>query len=283
MAASYNITYHTENQYESPVIEACWQFLIVPQENESQSKPTVVFSTSEQARWEFSHNGFGFSTIRVRNRHNIQNISFTATFTLIKAHINPFDFDSKLLRPIRPTQLAQLEFRMRFDQYLQNTRLTTPPTTSRLFEMDWSRSILDNLLHLNHWIYQEIEYSSGITHVDTLLNEVLALRKGVCQDFAHLFIGIARRHGIPARYVSGYLHQGQGFFGDAQMHAWTEAYVPDLGWIGFDPTNNILAASDHIKVAHGRDYEDCAPLKGVVYGRGSNTSLQRVQVIGTEQ
>ena len=283
MSASYTITYHTENQYESPVIEACWQFLIVPQENESQSKPTVAFSTSEQASWEFSLNGFGFSTIRVRNRHKIHNISFSATFTLSKAQINPFNFDPHLLRPVRPEELAQLEFRMQFDQYLLNTRLTTPPAATRLFEIDWSCSILDNLLQLNQWIYQEIEYSSGITNVDTLLDEVLALRKGVCQDFAHLFIGIARRNGIPARYVSGYLQQGQGFFGDAQMHAWTEAYVPDLGWVGFDPTNNILAASEHIKVAHGRDYEDCAPLKGVVYGRGSNTSLQRVQVLGTQQ
>lgn len=279
MADFYTITYQTENQYDHPVVEANWQFLIVPQENNSQSKPTISFTTSESASWELSQNGFGFTTIRVRNRHSIKQIAFSASFSLYKQVVNPFDFNPELLKNIGRQELSNLKFQLRFDRYLYQTDRTKLPEGKQHFILNWELNLLDNLMALNSWVYSEIKYTPGFTHVDSALDEVLTWRKGVCQDFAHLFVGIARSYGIPARYVSGYLHQGQGFMGDAQMHAWVEAYVPEIGWIGFDPTNNILAATDHIKVCHGRDYEDCAPLKGVVFGPGTNTSVHKVQVL----
>jgi transglutaminase-like putative cysteine protease len=283
MVEQYHITYQTENQYEYPVIEASWQFLIIPEESESQSKPEISFWNSEQTPWEVSQNGFGFPVIRIRNRHRLQQIHFKASFSLTKVIKNPFEFNLNQVVDISPEGLKDLGFRMRFDQFLKLTRLTRLPENSCPFTFDWSQSFFENLKSLNHWVYAEIKYTPGLTHVNTLLSEILELKKGVCQDFAHLYIGICRSQGIPARYVSGYLHQGLGFFGDAQMHAWVEAYLPEVGWIGFDPTNDILASADHIKVAHGRDYEDCAPIKGVVYGPGTNLSIQKVQVVSQQQ
>jgi len=278
MAEYYTITYQAENTYDFPVIEASWQFLIIPEENPSQSRPVIWFTNSEATPWELSRNGFGFPVIRIRNRHSVQSIRFEARFSLTKQAVNPFDFDPDLLLPYEPERLRELPFRIRFDTFLKPTPLTRLPQGVPVFCFDPGFGVLENLQALNTWVYEDIRYTPGLTHVDTRLDEILDLRQGVCQDFAHLFLGIARAHGIPARYVSGYLHQGLGFFGDAQMHAWVEAYVPEVGWIGFDPTNNILAASDHIKVAHGRDYSDCAPLKGVVYGPGGNASRHQVQV-----
>lgn len=283
MVEQYHITYQTENQYEYPVIEASWQFLIIPEENDTQTKPEISFLNSENTPWELSQNGFGFPVIRIRNRNSIQNIHFKAHFLLTKKTSNPFDFELDKVIETSPEALRRLEFRLRFDQFLKPTRLTQIPMQAALFKFDWSQSVFVNLTALNHWVFSEIKYTPGLTHVDTLLAEILDLKQGVCQDFAHLFIGICRSQGLPARYISGYLHQGLGYFGDAQMHAWAEAYLPEVGWIGFDPTNNILAASEHIKVAHGRDYEDCAPLKGIVYGPGTNLSVQKVQVISQQQ
>ena len=138
-------------------------------------------------------------------------------------------------------------------------------------------------MDLNHWIFDHLHFKQGATDVHTTLNWIIENRQGVCQDFTHLFCALARHNQIPARYVSGYLHQGHGYFGDSQMHAWAEAYIPRMGWVGFDPTNDLLASTDHIKVAHGKDYADCPPLKGVVYTYDHNKTVHSVQVSGREQ
>ena len=111
-------------------------------------------------------------------------------------------------------------------------------------------------------------------------NEALGLKKGVCQDYAHIFIAMARANKIPARYVSGYLNQGKKFLGASFMHAWVEAYVPQLGWVGFDPTNNLLVDENFIKVSHGADYIDCTPVKGVIRrSSGETKSSYQVRVV----
>ncbi|WFO17006.1 transglutaminase family protein [Cellulophaga baltica 4] len=168
--------------------------------------------------------------------------------------------------------------------FLKNTPFTTLPDSSMgLYQLDDTLSLFDNLQALNTWTYQSIYFKVGVTDVNTTLDNIITKRYGVCQDFTHLFCAIARNNKIPTRYVSGYLHQGNGYFGDSQMHAWAEAYIPTIGWVGFDPTNNVLVASNHIKVCHGKDYQDCAPLKGIVYSQGQNETQYSVQVISRQQ
>lgn len=137
-------------------------------------------------------------------------------------------------------------------------------------ELELNRNLdpLSALLELNHKIYQSFDYDSGSTEVDSPIDVALEARKGVCQDFAHIMLGIVRGLGIPARYVSGYLYyqsKTDRSTPDAS-HAWVEALLPGLGWIGFDPTNDILAGERHIRVAIGRDYSDVPPNKGVFKG-----------------
>jgi transglutaminase-like putative cysteine protease len=139
---------------------------------------------------------------------------------------------------------------------------------------------------IRSYIRQNWTYAQNTTNASTHVSEVMDSKSGVCQDFAHLMIGICRATGIPARYVSGYLFNG----GDANLrgaqasHAWCEVYVPGRGWFGLDPTNDTLADERHIKIATGRDYHDAAPVSGRFAGpQGATASLQvelRIEELG---
>jgi transglutaminase-like putative cysteine protease len=127
---------------------------------------------------------------------------------------------------------------------------------------------------LQRGICDSFDYQSGITEVHSPIEHALRERRGVCQDFAHIMITIARAWGVPARYVSGYMyHRGSHDRSQADAtHAWVEAWLPSLGWVGFDPTNNILAAERHVRAAVGRDYADVPPTRGTFKG-GAETEL----------
>jgi len=128
---------------------------------------------------------------------------------------------------------------------------------------------LSTLRELMALMYREFEYCPQATRVDSRIDEALEARRGVCQDFSHIFIALARHVGIPTRYISGYLFRDESVAersADGATHAWAEALMPGLGWVGFDPTNNVIAHERHIRVAIGRDYADVPPTRGVYKG-----------------
>ena len=131
-------------------------------------------------------------------------------------------------------------------------------------------AIFDMAHAIMGWIHREFHYLPGATSVKAHLVESFALRKGVCQDFTHVMLGMCRSIGVPARYASGYLYNGprDSLVGAQASHAWCEVYLPRAGWIGFDPTNNTLADERYVKIAVGRDYEDVAPVEGSYHGTG---------------
>lgn len=128
---------------------------------------------------------------------------------------------------------------------------------------------------LSKFVHDEFAYTRNVTTVATTVADVLSHRTGVCQDFAHVLIGLCRSIGVPARYVSGYTVSTGSGDGDGQSpiadteasHAWAEAYTPMHGWRGFDPTNNLVASTAHIKMAIGRDYADVPPTRGTFRGQ----------------
>ena len=149
------------------------------------------------------------------------------------------------------------------------------------------RPWLEALLDLTRRIHTEFRYDQSATIVSTPLDEVLRLRRGVCQDFAHLEIGCLRSLGLPARYVSGYLvttpPPGQPrLIGADASHAWVSAFSPDYGWIDVDPTNDQIPSTKHITLAWGRDYSDVAPIKGVFIGGGRHGMSVSVDVAPLE-
>ena len=126
-------------------------------------------------------------------------------------------------------------------------------------------------------ISRDFAYDRTATTVYSDVDDVLALRAGVCQDFAHLFIAVARAMGVPARYVSGYIH-APGASGSAPAsHAWAEAWVPQRGWVGYDATHPVRTSEHHVRLAVGRDYTDAAPTRGVYVGSAIGTMEVRVR------
>ena len=127
-------------------------------------------------------------------------------------------------------------------------------------------------------ISRDFEYRPLTTTVTTAVDEVLRLKTGVCQDFAHLFIAVSRGMGVPTRYVSGYVHAGGGRPTVGASHAWAEAWLPGRGWVGYDATHPIRAGENHVRVAVGRDYRDAAPTRGVYVGVARGELEVRVEV-----
>jgi len=136
----------------------------------------------------------------------------------------------------------------------------------------------------NKYVCENFKYIPGITNVETTLDEVWKLKAGVCQDFAHILLVMLRLKNIPARYVSGYIcpHRN-GMRGEGATHAWVEAYIPNYGWLGLDPTNNCVANETHVRLAVGRNFPDCTPVKGVYKGTAEHKLEVSVTVsYGTE-
>jgi len=144
---------------------------------------------------------------------------------------------------------------------------------------------LSLLREMNARLYDLFAYDPEHTEVDSPIDVALAARRGVCQDYAHIMLALLRPLGIPCRYVSGYLfHRVEDRDRSAEdaTHAWVEALLPELGWIGFDPTNNLIAGERHIRTAVGRDYADVPPTKGVYKGQAESSLEVGVKVAPTE-
>jgi len=141
---------------------------------------------------------------------------------------------------------------------------------------------LELISDLNTAIFRLFAYVPHSTKVDSPIDEALRTRQGVCQDFAHIMIALVRRLNVPCRYISGYMFHREETHSDRSLegasHAWVEALVPRLGWVAFDPTNNLVGADRHIRVAVGRDYADVPPTRGVYKGEAQSELSVTVRV-----
>jgi transglutaminase-like putative cysteine protease len=135
------------------------------------------------------------------------------------------------------------------------------------------------LLHeLMKSLNREITFDTSPTQTATTAAEAFALRRGVCQDLTHIFIAAARQLGIPARYIGGHFYRADGVTAQDAGHAWAEAFIENLGWVGFDPTNGISTTDAHVRVAAGLDYLGAAPVRGTRYGGSGETLKVAVHV-----
>lgn len=192
--------------------------------------------------------------------------------------------------------------RQRYAEYLAPTdRVPLYPEMDRIARVARRQGGANSasfLIALTRLLNRVMTYVPGSTHVNTPLSQALELKQGVCQDFAHLMLGVCRRAGVPARYVSGYLYTGQNpaiegthqaqdvespaLLGGNAMHAWVECLLPDEKWHGFDPTNNLLTQESYVKVHYGRDYGDVLPISGVYRGSSTHTLEYEVHVYAEE-
>ncbi len=275
----FYIEYFIENKYESPVRKANFQLLVIPESNPQQKVSDLKFDSSENQELHLSKNIFGFETINYYIANPFSEFWFKLSAKIQKQKINPF-----YVSPFLPTDefelIHSLDFQIDNNLYLSSTPLTQMPAVAKSIFPEYSGEIqvFEYLLKLKSYLFETLEYSPESTDVNTPIEDILKISKGVCQDFAHLFISVCRQNKIPARYVSGYLNQGADFIGSSQLHAWVEALIPDLGWVGFDATNNLVVDHHYIKIAHGTDYRDCSPIIGVLETTGSQKSIHSVTV-----
>ena len=146
-----------------------------------------------------------------------------------------------------------------------------------------NRSVFEAAYELMQRIYTDFEFNTKVTNVATPIHDVIKEKKGVCQDFAQIAIACVRSVGLPARYVSGYIETlpppgKEKLIGTDASHAWFSVYIPNFGWVDFDPTNNQIPKNQHIVVSYGRDYYDVPPLKGVIYSTGRNKMKVAVDI-----
>ncbi len=153
----------------------------------------------------------------------------------------------------------------------ESPRITPGPEFAAYAQPSFAkdRPLLEAAQDLSHRIHTEFQYDQRATTVATSVAEVLASRRGVCQDFAHFMIACLRSLGLAARYVSGYLKTGE-LIGSQASHAWVSVFCPGFGWLDLDPTNDQLVNGNHLTLAYGRDYSDVAPVKGVALGGGEH-------------
>lgn len=162
------------------------------------------------------------------------------------------------------------------------TPLTQPDAALRAFAEPlrprFEKDRLDGLHELSRRIAKAVKYRKGQTHAESTAAEALAQGSGVCQDQTHVFIAAARSLDVPVRYVSGYVHVGAPDSGDDASHAWAEAWVESLGWVGFDVANQVCPTESHLRLAVGLDYLACAPVRGIRRGGGDEDLAVSVSV-----
>ncbi len=210
--------------------------------------------------------------------------------------VDLFDYDpfafTKLLGRMPTIPLAWMPGeRTMLNPYLEHIEL--PDSQIRdlydyamFFAEKHHRNLMETLFAINLELFRNYTYQPNSTGLDTTPHEVMTRRRGVCQDFANLFISLARLLGVPARYVCGYVHThiaAASRAGSDATHAWVQLYIPEIGWKGFDPTNGVLTQLDHVRVGYGRHYRDAAPITGTLFGQAVETMTVDVHVTDITQ
>ena len=284
----YHLVHATEFRYDGPVSESYNEVRLRPIHDEMQSCLSFRLVTNPASRGTSYRDAFGnwVHQFNILPEHHHLKIEAES---VVLAH----DVASP---PIGGVRLSELE---RYTQDLQEGYLDflVPsgyvPHVAQLDELieTASRSgdgtISGFVYAASDLIHQRFRYEKGTTHVNSSIEDSLSLGAGVCQDFAHLLLGVVRKRGLPARYVSGYLVPEGAASPDAKLqeviggyasHAWAEVYLPDFGWMGLDPTLGQPLGLQHIRVAYGRDYGDVAPVRGVYKGHAGQRLSVDVRV-----
>lgn len=286
----YQIRHLTHYEYEKPVTLCYNQAYLLPRDTDYQkclnSKIEIspAHTVGQRRTDYFGNTVYYFSLEQPHQKLTVDVVSEIEVSEKKGAHDRNQDLDlgiscgNALLELQQSKAMAALEAReFILDSGMVKASAALHEYARSSFKRD--RPLLSAVLELNHRIYSDFTYDPESTSIATPLAEVLKNKRGVCQDFAHLAIGCLRSLGFPARYISGYLETqpppGQEkLIGSDASHAWFAVYIPDEGWVEFDPTNDNMPTEQHITTAWGRDYGDVSPLKGVFFDGGHSQKME---------
>ncbi len=270
--SKFKIRHITKYTYETMVRDSANQIMLYPIKDNYQQVLQHTISITGNPIVDLYFDPFG---------------NQVGTFTQARPH-QELIIDSKLLVetfPNRPPddatpqdlqwlELSTLRRQLEFIDLLRVERFDAFPEVEGIIDAERCKNCtpLETAKLFCKYIFNHFEYKKGITTVESTIDEVWKLRSGVCQDFAHMLLVMLRTIDIPARYVSGYIcPKKNGMRGEGATHAWVEAYIPFYGWLGLDPTNNSMAGDAHVRLAVGKSFSDCSPVKGTYRGTSNHT------------
>ncbi len=269
--AVFKIIHITKYQYNWPIKESINEIRMFPHNFENQDVLQFQLLISRNPKVEISKDYYGN---RVGNFNNLEAHQEMTIESQMLVRVN----HSLKIPEIDTTTVQDLAIEVEKSILLQ--RLCCPETIDKQNKINLilkkinlaDKSIIAIAQECNAYIFKHFTYTKGITNIETTIDEILEIKKGVCQDFAHVLLQLLRTAGIPSRYVSGYVCPNEsGLRGEGATHAWVEIYTPNQGWLGLDPTNNIWTMDNHVKLSVGRNFYDCTLVKGTFKGFAKQT------------
>lgn len=269
--ATFHIVHTTTYQYNWPIKESINEIRLFPHDFENQEVLQFELLITNNPHVDISTDYYGNKVGNFNSLEPHKELVIEARSSVRVNH-------SGKIPEIDTITAKDLVHDIEKSIYLQS--LSTPEIIGNQKEIDHilkkiktiEKPIIALSQECNNYVYKHFTYTKGITNIETTIDEILEHKKGVCQDFTILLLQILRTAGIPSRYVSGYICPNEsGFRGEGATHAWVEIYSPTQGWLGLDPTNNIWTMDYHVKLAVGRDFNDCTPVKGTFKGLAKQT------------
>ncbi len=280
----YDISHLTEYRYSVPVEHSSHTFRLQPVEDPTQEVVHATLELSVDGEMLPFEDVFANHSIFYDITRNYSQLMIKMK-SRVKVYASPTDDHTPVMRRSQiplvwmPWQ-RQMMLPYLLPPELPETQLRQMTDYAMSFVKRNDGHLFDSLMDINKKIYEDFSYVPGITFLETTAFDVFSLRKGVCQDFANLFICLCRLLNIPARYRVGYIYTGGDYENKMQSdasHAWAEVYLPYIGWRGFDPTNGCLVERDHVRTACGRNYRDATPVSGTIF-KGGGTEQLKVEV-----
>ena len=269
--ALFKIVHITKYQYNWPIKESINEIRLYPHNFDNQEVLQHQLLITNNPEVEISKDFYGnrvgnFNTIETHSEMTIE----SRMLVRVNHSLNIPEIDhTSVADLIEEKEKCILLLRLCYPEIIEKQ----DEIISILNEIKYTnKSILEIAQQCNNYIFNHFTYTKGITNIETTVDEILEIRKGVCQDFAHVLLQLLRTAGIPSRYVSGYICPNEsGLRGEGATHAWVEIYTPNQGWLGLDPTNNIWTMDNHVKLSVGRNFYDCTPVKGTFKGLAKQT------------
>ena len=273
----YEVEHVSRYRYESPMRNCVMSVCLRPQDDEGQHLLRFDLTTDPPAPHNPEPDAFGNTkhVLNIHREHDSLTITAHSIVVVLPAEAVPESLSAEAWGELQAASESFADW-----DFTHPTQLTMPSAGLRAFMertgLGAAADPLTALRALMSAIRDSFTYEAGSTSVGSPIDQMLATGKGVCQDYAHVMLAVARLWGVPSRYVSGYVDIGETRSG--ATHAWVECRLPDLGWVGFDPTNGCLADHRHIRIGAGRDYQDVAPTRGVLQGSGATELAVEVRV-----
>jgi transglutaminase-like putative cysteine protease len=275
----FKIRHITRYIYDAPVRDSANQIMLYPLEDPHQrmlSHKITITGNPEVAIYKDNFDN-AIGTFTHSSPH--EELTIDSRLEVETTHIKlPLD---TVAEKLQWDMLERLRTNFTFIDFLRQEHFESLPDVERVIREEQCKDCtpLQLAKDMTTYIYKNFKYQKGITTVETTPDEIWKIKSGVCQDFAHILLVMLRSRHIPARYVSGYICPNKtGMRGEGATHAWVEAHIPQIGWVGFDPTNNCIVNETHVRLAVGKNFTDCSPVKGTYRGTADHTLEVTVKV-----